>query len=75
MEEVKLQIALTTPLIATAGYTALEVEKASSRVLELCQQLGENPQLFHALGTFQSIYFNRGELEIARVGQAVVSFG
>jgi len=65
MEEVKLQIALTTPLIATAGYTAPEVEKASSRALELCQQLGETPQLFHALGTLQSIYFNRGELEIA----------
>jgi class 3 adenylate cyclase/tetratricopeptide (TPR) repeat protein len=65
MEEVKLQIALTTPLIATAGYTAPEVEIASSRALELCQQLGETPQLFVALGSLQSIYFNRGELEIA----------
>jgi tetratricopeptide (TPR) repeat protein len=60
-----MQIALITPLIATKGYTAPEVEKASSRALELCQQLGETPQLFVALGSLQSIYFNRGELEIA----------
>jgi class 3 adenylate cyclase/tetratricopeptide (TPR) repeat protein len=65
MEEVKLQIALTTPLIATAGYTAPEVEKASHRALELCQQLGEVPQLFTVLGALSSIYYNRGELEIA----------
>ncbi len=65
MEELKLQIALTTPLIATEGYTAPEVEKASSRALELCQQLGDTPQLFGALGSLSSIYFNRGELEIA----------
>ena len=48
-EEVRLQIALTTPLVATVGYTAPEVEKASSRALELCQQLGATPQLFVAL--------------------------
>jgi predicted ATPase len=65
IEEVKLQIALTTPLIATAGYTTPEVEKASRRALELCQQLGDAPQLFGALGSLQSIYFNRCELEIA----------
>ena len=65
MEEVKLQTALTSPLIAIEGYTAPEVEKASSRALELCQQLGETPQLFVALGSLQSLYFNRGELEIA----------
>jgi class 3 adenylate cyclase/tetratricopeptide (TPR) repeat protein len=65
IEEVKLQIALTTPLIATAGYIAPEVEKASSRALELCRQLGETPQLFVALGSLESIYFKRGELEIA----------
>jgi len=64
-EEVKLQIALITPLIATTGYTAPEVEKVSSRALELCQQLGETPQLLVALGSLQSIYFNRGELEVA----------
>jgi class 3 adenylate cyclase/tetratricopeptide (TPR) repeat protein len=65
MEEVRVQIALTVPLIATRGYTAPEVEKASSRALELCQQLEDAPQLFAVLGNLQSVYFNRGELEIA----------
>jgi len=50
MEEVKLQVALLTPLIATKGYTAPEVQKACNQALELCQQLGEVPQLFTVLG-------------------------
>jgi class 3 adenylate cyclase/tetratricopeptide (TPR) repeat protein len=65
MEEVKLQVTLLTPLIATKGYTAPEVEKACTRALELCQQLGEVPQLFTVLGGLNSIYFNRGEFEIS----------
>jgi class 3 adenylate cyclase/tetratricopeptide (TPR) repeat protein len=65
MEEVKLQIALLTPLIATKGYTAPEVEKACNRALQQCQQLGEAPQLFTVLGGLNSIYYNRGELEIS----------
>jgi tetratricopeptide (TPR) repeat protein len=64
-EEVRLQVSLISPLIATKGYTALEVEKASNRALELCQQLGEAPELFTVLGNLNSIYFNRGQLEIA----------
>src|SRR6266849_6185532 len=64
-EEVKLQIALLTPLIATKGYTAPEVERACSRALEQCQQLEEAPQLFTVLGALNSIYYNRGELEIS----------
>src|SRR5216683_3462131 len=64
-EEVKLQIALLTPLIATKGYTAPEVERACNRALEQCQQLGEAPQLFTVLGALNSIYYNRGELEIS----------
>src|SRR5216683_539866 len=64
-EEVKLQIALITPLIATKGYTAPEVERACNRALEQCQQLEEAPQLFTILGGLNSIYYNRGELEIS----------
>jgi tetratricopeptide (TPR) repeat protein len=63
--ELRLQMALSTPLIATKGYTDPEVEKACKRALELCQQLGEAPQLFTVLGGLTSIYLNRGELEIA----------
>jgi class 3 adenylate cyclase/tetratricopeptide (TPR) repeat protein len=65
MEEVRLQMALTTPLIATQGYTSQDVERACNRALELCQQVGDVPELFAVLGGLNSIYFNRGELEIA----------
>jgi tetratricopeptide (TPR) repeat protein len=65
MEEVKLQIALLTPLIATKGYTAPEVEKVCNRALEQCQQLGDVPQLFTVLGGLNSIYYNRGDFEIS----------
>jgi class 3 adenylate cyclase/tetratricopeptide (TPR) repeat protein len=64
-EEVRMQVALISPLIATKGYTASEVEKACNRALELCQQLGEAPQLFTVLGNLNSIYFNRGQLDVA----------
>jgi tetratricopeptide (TPR) repeat protein len=65
LEEVRLQMALTTPLIAIKGYTAPEVERACNRALELCQQLGDVPELFAVLGGLGSIYFNRSELEIS----------
>ena len=54
IEEVKLQIALTTPLIATAGYTGPEVEKASSRALELCQTTGRNSSTIRGAGKSSS---------------------
>ena len=64
-EEVRLQIALITPLTATRGYTVPEVERAINRARELCEHLGETPQLFTILGNLNSIYFNREEREIA----------
>jgi predicted ATPase len=64
-QELRLQVALGTPLIATKGYTALEVETVYSRARALCQQIGETPQLFPVLGGLCSFYFNRGELQTA----------
>jgi class 3 adenylate cyclase/tetratricopeptide (TPR) repeat protein len=62
-EELRFQIALTEPLTATKGYTAVEVEKACSRAWELCQQIGKGPQLFAVLARLYSIFFSRGELQ------------
>jgi class 3 adenylate cyclase/tetratricopeptide (TPR) repeat protein len=62
-EELRLQIALTEPLTATKGFSAPEVEKACSRAFELCQQIGETPQLFAALGSLYSVYANRGDFQ------------
>ena len=43
------------PLSATKGYAAPEVEKAYTRARELCQQVGETPQLFPVLWGLWSI--------------------
>ncbi|MBV8772378.1 MAG: tetratricopeptide repeat protein [Deltaproteobacteria bacterium] len=58
-------MALSTPLIATKGYLDEGVENACKRALELSHEVGETPQLFTVLGGLNSIYFNRGEFEIA----------
>ncbi|HJY82313.1 MAG TPA: hypothetical protein VKK81_14680, partial [Candidatus Binatia bacterium] len=65
-QELALQIALNDALVPAEGYTALEVEKTVTRAWELCQQLGETPQLFPVLGRLITFYQNRGELQTAR---------
>jgi adenylate cyclase len=41
------------------------VEKTYTRARELCQQLGETPQLVPVLGNLVVFYFNRGEVQTA----------
>ena len=48
-QELDLQIALGPALMATKGWAAPEVEQAYARARELCQQVGETPQLFPVL--------------------------
>ena len=48
-QELALQLALSTSLMATKGYAAPEVENAYCRAQELCQQVGEAPQLVPVL--------------------------
>jgi tetratricopeptide (TPR) repeat protein len=64
-EELSLQMLLTTPLIATKGYTAPEVETALYRARDLSQRIGGNPRLSSILGGLASFYYNRGELPTA----------
>ena len=49
-EELRLQLVLTTPLMATKGYTDAEVEEAYRRARDLSGQVGQSRQLFAALG-------------------------
>ena len=57
-QELTLQIALGPLLIATKGYGVPDVEHAYIRARELCQQVGEAPQLFSVLvGTM--VFFSR----------------
>lgn len=49
--------------MATKGYAALEVERAYRRARELCQQIGEAPQLFSTLQGLFAFYLMRGDLQ------------
>ena len=50
------------PLIATKGWAAPEVEQAYTRARELCQQVGETPQLFPVLFGLWQFYLVRGRV-------------
>jgi predicted ATPase/class 3 adenylate cyclase len=63
--ELALQLTLGTPLMATRGYSAQDVEKVFGRALELCRQIGETPQLFNALRGLRQFYQIRGDSRTA----------
>jgi predicted ATPase len=65
-QELTLQVALGTPLIATKGYAAPVVEHAYARARTLCQQIGTTPLLFRVLGGLSAFYVVRGDLQAAR---------
>ncbi len=65
-QELSLQMALGAPLTATKGTAAREVGKAYARARELCQQLGETPQLFPVLRGLWLFYIARAEYQTAR---------
>ena len=64
--ELVLQTTLGPALIATRGYAASEVVDAYTRARELCQELGETPQLFPVLFGLWLAHLVRAELETAR---------
>lgn len=64
-QELALQLALGPPLLMSKGHTAPEVEQAYSRAQELCQQVGNDRQLFAALVGLRRWYLNRAQLRAA----------
>src|SRR5712692_2017145 len=64
-QELTLQLALSDALLAVKGFTAPDMEKTLTRARELCQQIGETPQLFPVLYRLWVFYANRGELQTA----------
>jgi predicted ATPase len=52
--------------MATRGYAASEVEAAYARARELCQQVGDTPQLFQALWGLWYFSLVRAEFQTAR---------
>jgi class 3 adenylate cyclase/tetratricopeptide (TPR) repeat protein len=65
-QELMLQIALGAPLRVTKGFGAPEVEKAYARARELCQQVGETPQVFTVLRGLCGFYLARADLQTSR---------
>src|SRR5262249_40637360 len=64
--ELDLQIALGQALLATKGQAAPEVGHTYNRARELCQQVGEAPQLFRVLYGLYHFHLVRAELQTAR---------
>jgi predicted ATPase len=60
-QELTLLIALGSPLRASKGFAAPEVEMVYTRAQQLCEQIGEIPQRFSALRGLWGIYFARGQ--------------
>ena len=71
-QELLLQTVLGPVLIATKGYSAPEVEKTYTRARELCQQVGETPQLFSVLFGLQQYYLGRGIQSARELGEQLL---
>ncbi len=65
-QELDVRITLGPALLAVKGPTAPEVESAYTRARELCQQLGETPQLFRVLFGLRTFYHIGGQFPTAR---------
>ena len=64
--ELDMQVALGQALQVTKGLSAPEVGHAYARARELCQQVGDTPQLFVVLAGLTAILSGAGEFEAAR---------
>ncbi len=73
-QELDLQVALGPALMATKGYGAPDVERAYARARELCQQIGDTPQLFPVLRGLMLYYMVGGQLQTAsQLGEQLLS--
>jgi DNA-binding SARP family transcriptional activator/predicted ATPase len=65
-QELDIQTALGSILLATKGYGAPEVRQTYDRAQVLCQQIGETPQLFQVLWGLGRFYLVRTPLQTCR---------
>ena len=63
-QELSLQVLLGVALMTSKGFAAPEAESAYARARELCQRLGDTPQIVPALVRLLSFYTFRGELPL-----------
>jgi tetratricopeptide (TPR) repeat protein len=62
-QEVKLQIALAVPVTSIRGYASPETKRIFDRASELCQTLGDMPDLFTSLTGLTRYYGVSGDFE------------
>jgi DNA-binding SARP family transcriptional activator len=62
--ELALRLALAAPLQATRGYAAPEVGHVYARARQLCQQIGDTPQVFPTLWLLNSFYGNSAKVTL-----------
>ncbi len=62
-QELALQLAVGAPVQAIKGYAAPEALRAADRARELCQKMGEMPQLLPALFMLANFYHARAQHE------------
>jgi class 3 adenylate cyclase/tetratricopeptide (TPR) repeat protein len=62
-QELDLQITLGPVFMAVKGQSSPDTERAYARARELCQQVGETPQLFPVLHGLWRFYMVRAELQ------------
>jgi predicted ATPase/class 3 adenylate cyclase len=73
-QELALQLTLGPVLMATKGLAAPETGHAYTRARALCQQVGETPLLFPALGGLVIFYLGREEYQSAlELGEQMLS--
>ena len=65
-QELALQLALGTPLIATKGFASPQVGTVYARARELCQLAGDAPQLYPVLWGLWVFYTAKAEHSVAR---------
>jgi predicted ATPase len=65
-QELELQITLGPVLMAVKGFASSDTERAYARARELCQQVGETPQLFPVLCGLFRFHTLRAELQTTR---------
>jgi predicted ATPase/class 3 adenylate cyclase len=73
-QELTVQMTLGMALRATKGSGAPEVERLNTRARELCERVGEPPQLFRVLWGFWLMYNGRGDYQTMRaLGEQLLS--
>jgi predicted ATPase len=73
-QELAIQITLSMALRVTKGGGAAEVERLYTRARELCEQVGELPQLFRVLWGLWLVYYQRGAYQMMRtLGEQLLS--